>query len=329
MPPRKPTRKKKAAEAASTGLSAIETAEGKPAPEVQALAQKVDADGGKVLATYREPLGSSWVLLASLPIAKVEPTPYQRELSETHAERLVGVIGKVGRFLDPVIAVRHDAGWWTPNGMHRLTALRRLGARSIIALIVPDEEVAFRILALNTEKAHNLKDKSLEVVRMARGLAEDEENARRPESDWAFEFEEAAYLTIGQCYEKNGRFAGGAYMSIVKRCVEFSGDAIGETLPEHAARAEKLLELDGVVAEVVARLKAAGFQSAYLKAFVIARINPLRFQRAAKPGQKAPRAEFEATLEKMLASAKKFDVGKVKQSDLASAAAYGGASDEA
>jgi ParB family chromosome partitioning protein len=319
MPPRK-----KKAEAASAGLAAEETASGKPPPEVQRLAEQVGKDGGRVLSAYREPLGGAWVLFSALPIEKVEPTPYQRELSETHAARLATVMTKVGRFLDPLVAVAHDGGYWTPNGMHRLNAMRRLGARSIMVLLLSEPEIAFRILALNTEKAHNLKDKSLEVVRMARGLAEDPATAKQPEQSWAFEFEEPAYLTIGQCYEKNGRFAGGAYLPILKRTDEFSDEAIAESLEARAQRAARVLELDEAVADVVARLKAAGFQSAYLKAFVIARINPLRFQKAARPGQKAPRAEFDATIDKMIASAKKFDVGKVKAQDLASAAAYGG-----
>ena len=323
-----PPRKKKAA-AGSTGLTAAETAQGKPTAEVLALARRVEADGGVVLSTYREPLGGSWVLFAILPIDKIEPTPYQRELSETHADRLAGVMTKVGRFLDPVIAVTADGdGYWTPNGMHRLNALRRLGGRAITALLLADREVAYRILALNTEKAHNLKDKSLEVVRMARGLIDVEDSGKRPESDFAFEFEEPGYLTIGQAYEKNGRVSGGAYMPVVKRTDEFSDQPLQKTLAARALKAARLLELDEKVAEVVAKLKAGGFTSGYLKPFVIARINPLRFQKAARPGQKAPRADFDATIDKMIASAEKFDVGKVKPQDIAAAAAMGGGGDE-
>ena len=315
MPPRK-SRKKAAA---ATGLTVSEISAGKPPKEIADLADRVAADGGAVLGTYRDPYGGGWLLLVALPIEKVEPTPYQRELSETHADRLAGVIPKVGRFLDPVILTRHADGYWTPNGMHRLMAMRRLGARSIVGLLAPEPEIAFRILALNTEKAHNLKDKSLEVVRMARGLSEDALMKKRSENDWAFEFEEPAYLTIGLCYEKNGRFAGGAYLPVVKRCEEFSDEPIGKSLEARAERAQMLLQLDEEVGKVVQRLKAAGFASPYLKPFVIARINPLRFVRAAKPGQKAPRAQFDATIGKMLESAKKFDAGKVRASDLASA----------
>jgi len=311
---------------AAIGLTAPDVAAGTAPAAVEALAAQVAADGGVALARYRDPFGAQWLVLASLPIDKIEPTPYQRELSDTHAKRLAGVIPKVGRFLDPVVAMRHDAGYWTPNGMHRLEAMRRLGAQSIIALIVPEPEVAFRILALNTEKAHNLKDKSLEVVRMARALAAGAATAARPESDWAFEFEEPAYLTIGVAYEKRPRFSGGAYLSVVKRTDEFSAKAIGKTLPEREARADKLLELDDAVADAVARLKASGFQSQYLKPFVVARVNPLRWVRQAKPGQKAPRADFDATMDKMIDGAKKLDPKKIKPADLAAAAAMGGAS---
>ena len=115
-----------------------------------------------------------------------------------HAKRLEAVIPKVGRFLDPLVAVAHDGGFWTPNGMHRLEAMKRLGAESIVALVVPEREIAYRILALNTEKAHNLKDKSLEVVRMADALAEDKETGSLPETTWEFEFEEPGLLTIGE-----------------------------------------------------------------------------------------------------------------------------------
>jgi ParB family chromosome partitioning protein len=315
MPPRK-----KKAEAASVGLSATEVV-ATPAPaDVEALAKQIEGDGGSVLAKYRDPFGAKWLLLAALPLEKVEPTPYQRELSATHADRLAAVIPKVGQFLDPVISIRKDDKYWSPNGMHRLAALKKLGAKSVIALVVPDTDIAFRILALNTEKAHNLKDKSLEVVRMARGLAADPLTKNEPESRWAFEFEEPAFLTIGMCYEEKPRFSGGAYQPILKRVEEFSDEAISKSVAAREKHKDRVLELDEVVAEVVAKLKEAGLQSAYLKPFVVARINPLRWQKAAKPGQKAPRAEFDATIDKMIESARKMDAKKIRPQDLASMA---------
>ncbi len=309
--------RKKKAQAKSTGLDATETTEGSPPSAVAALARIVESDGGAVLSTYREPLGANWVIACVLPIDKVEPTPFQRELSQTHADRLAKVIPKVGRYLDPIVAIRHEGAYWTPNGMHRLVAMKMLGAKAITALLVPEPEVAFRILALNTEKAHNLKDKSLEVMRMGKALAADSVTAKRPEVDWAFEFEEPAYLTIGLCYEEKPRFSGGAYLSVLRRCDAFSSESIKKSMPERADRAKKVLELDEAVGKVIEKLKAAGLTSPYLRPFVIARINPLRFQKQAKPGQKAPAADFDATMDKMIAAAKKFDASKIRAQDIA------------
>ena len=119
---------------------------------------------------HRDPLGGHGVVFAALPVDKVQPTPYQRDLSEPHLRRLASAMTRVDRFLDPLIAVRQDGQYWTPNGNHRLAAMRFLGSQSVVALVLPEPELAFQILALNTEKAHNLKERSLEVIRMLRGL---------------------------------------------------------------------------------------------------------------------------------------------------------------
>jgi ParB family chromosome partitioning protein len=315
MPPRKTKPKAK-----SAGLEPEEVADESPPANVEELAETVEAEGGRVLSRYRDPLGGHWLVLAALPLDKVEPTPFQRELSDTHAKRLVGVIPKVGRFLDPLIAVRADsAGFWTPNGMHRLEAMRRLGAKSIVVILVPEVELAYRILALNTEKAHNLKDKSLEVVRMADALAEESSQGKRPESDWAFEFEEPAYLTIGRAYSERARYSGGAYMPVVRRCEVFLDKPLRAANELRKKRGERLIELDDKVNELVAALKKAGLKSAYLKPFVVARLNPLRFVPAARGKKKADSvADFDKTLDQMMSRGEKFDATKIKPQDLAS-----------
>src|SRR6478672_11307530 len=158
-------KKKPAVEPASRGLDARRLARAAAPTSVMTLARTIEDDGGTALASYRDPLGGHWQILASLPIDRVEPTPFQRDLSETHVERLAGAIDKLDRFLDPVIAVpAGDGKYWSPNGYHRLGAMKQLGAKSIVALVVPEVEVAHRILLLNTEKAHNLRERALEVA---------------------------------------------------------------------------------------------------------------------------------------------------------------------
>jgi ParB family chromosome partitioning protein len=284
------------------------------AEEVRA---RVVKEGGEIIGSYKDPLGGGALLACVLPISSVEPTPFQRDLSDMHHRKLADVIDKTGIFLDPIICVTApESGFWTPNGMHRLMAMRRLGAKSVTALVVPRREVAWQILALNTEKAHNLKEKSLEVIRIYRGLIG--EDASRPESGFSFYLEEASFVTLGLCYEKNPRFAGGAYNPIVRRLEKFSDESLTRALKAHEKHAAMLQELDERVAEVMNKLKERGFVSPYLRAFVVARINPLRFMQGEPPA-------LEDLLKTMTQRAAKFNAEKVKQEDLASAA---GAPDE-
>ncbi|MGE5359857.1 MAG: ParB/RepB/Spo0J family partition protein, partial [Bacteroidales bacterium] len=225
MAKKKVVRRRRKVQPASVGLAAADTRT-QIAGELQALANLVEKDGGAVLGAYREPFGGKEILLSALPIDRVEPTPYQRDPSDPHVKRLMTVIEKIGQFLDPVIAIRQDGRYWTPNGNHRLQALKRLGVRSVVALLLPDPEVAFKILALNTEKAHNLKEKSLETIRMARELAK--AAATRPESDFAFEFEQPSYLTLGICYEQRPRLSGGAYQPVLRRIDQFLDDPMAD-----------------------------------------------------------------------------------------------------
>jgi len=280
-------------------------------------AERIEAVGGQLLGSYSDPLGKQPVLVAILPIESVEPTPFQRDLSQAHHRRLADVLDRTGMFLDPIIAVTApEKGFWTPNGMHRLMAMRRLGARAITALVVPRREIAWQILALNTEKAHNLREKALEVIRIYRGLIE--EDPKRPESQFAYYLEEASLATMGICYERNGKFAGGAYNPVVRRLEKFSDEPLSRALKDHEKHADMLMELDGRVAAVIEKLKARGFVSPYLRAFVIARINPLRWMQGEPP-------PLEDVLKTMRERAGKFNTDKVKQEDLASA---GGAPDE-
>jgi ParB family chromosome partitioning protein len=306
----------------STGLLANELADGAPQAAVAELQDAIDQDGGKVLATYREPFSGHWVVLASLPIDQVEPTPYQRNLSDTHVRKLEAVIAKLGRFLDPIIVVRKatkdsNTRYWTPNGNHRLSAMKTLGAKCIVALVVPEAAAAYQILALNTEKAHNLRERALEVIRMYQELATLDDAT---EEAYALEFEEAALITLGLCYLENGRFSGGAYHPILRRSDQFLKKPLESALAIREERARALMDLDRAVVEKVEALKAKGLTSPYLKSFVVARINPIRF----RPKDAAPLG-FDEVLERMAKAVEKMNVEKIKVEDLAKS---GGAPEE-
>jgi ParB family chromosome partitioning protein len=231
----------------------------------------------------------------------------------------MGVVEKIGLFLDPIIAIRHEDKYWTPNGNHRLQALKKLGVRTVVALLVPDARVAFKILALNTEKAHNLREKSLETIRMARALASEKGMREEPESSFAFEFEQPSFLTLGSCYEERPRLSGGAYQPILRRIDEFLDEPMGKALKERDRRARKVLKLDDAVSAAVEKLKAKGLTSPYLKPFVVSRVNFTRFS-------KATSFDFDEALDRIIASAQRFNTDRVSQQDVAKSG--GGSAEE-
>ena len=313
LPPKKRPRK---AKAGTRGAEASETLLAELGGDALATKAAIERAGGVVVGQYSDPIGKHPLLLAVLPIAAMEPTPFQRDVSDMHHKKLADVIDRTGMFLDPIIAITAPKeGFWTPNGGHRLAAMRRLGAKAITALVVPKREVAWQILALNTEKAHNLKDKSLEVIRIFRNLLEDQ--AAKAEQDFSYYFEDASLITMGLCYEKVPRFSGGVYNSFVRRLSSFSTDSLSKALKLRERHAGMLLELDAKVVEVVAKLKAKGFISPYLKTFVVARSNPLRFM-------KEP-PELEELIKMIRGKVERMNVDKIKQEDIV---ASGGTPDD-
>ena len=325
IPGKKRARGKLAPGRSARGLDAGEVAIAMDSAEIAEVVALVRSAGGAPIGAYREPLGGRPLVLASLPLSAVQPTPFQRDLSPTHAKRLAEKIDETAAFLDPLIVVRGEDGrLWTPNGRHRLAAGKVLGLKQITALISPDETLAYRILALNTEKAHNLRDRSLEVIRMARSLAK--RHAASKEAQYFAEFESAELLTLGIVYEKSSRFAGGAYGSFLKKVDRFSERTLAASLREREGFASRLLDIDAQTKRIIATLQTRGFKSPYLRNYVVARINPVRFHKS-KKGDTQPPMPLAQALTRMAAAVKNFKVDSVSNADLAWVAVGAGAAE--
>jgi ParB family transcriptional regulator, chromosome partitioning protein len=275
---------------------------------IDSLAARVESDGGHVLGVYQEPVGDHWQIFCLLPMAVVDATPYQRDLSPAHHKRLLEVVKKLDRFVDPVVVTSPRPGvYWTPNGNHRRSVLAKLKRDLIPAILVPDAEVSFHILALNTEKAHNLKEKSLEVIRMVRTLAEDAPGSG--EEDFAFQLESPHLITLGLLYEQNKRFAGGAFAPILRRVDKFLKGSFRKTLPEREERAALVRAADEALGAAVQKLKKRGLNHPYVKTYLLARTTPLTRARKTLPS-------FEQTFTKLAANIRAFDLGKVRYEDV-------------
>jgi ParB family chromosome partitioning protein len=279
--------------------------------ELANLIKEIEKEGIDVICPFRDPYGDKWQILVAIPLDKVEPTPYQRDLSEPHVRRLMEVIETVGRFLDPIIIVRPKPGvYWTPNGNHRREAMYRLGKDKIVGILIPEYDVAFQILALNTEKAHNLKEKSLEVIRMYKAIMK--EDPDKYESDFAFQFEEAPFITLGLLYESQPKFAGGAYHSFLKKIDHFLDIPFEDAFIEREKRANILGEIDSIVQELVIRIKERGITHPFVKNFIVSKANP--FGRKRKIDM-----EFHEAMELFKENLSKLDVSGVTIEDIAGA----------
>jgi ParB family chromosome partitioning protein len=284
------------------------------------LARQIEADGGATLAVYREPIGNHWQLFAMLPAAIVKPTPFQRDLSPAHMKRLVEVMKKLDRYTEPIVVVRTESGeYWTPNGNHRRAASIKAGARMIPTIVIPEADIAYQILALNTEKTHNLRDKALEVIRMYRGRLE--QHPRAPEKSFAFEFERAHFITLGLIYERRPRFSGGVFTPILSRVDVFLSDALQAAMTEREERAAQVERAEALLNELIAAGKRRGLSHPYLKNYIVARCNPLTRVRKTMPTCKSALTSLGKGLEE-------FDLAKIHFGEVRNAAAIAAAATE-
>ncbi|HEY6546740.1 MAG TPA: chromosome partitioning protein ParB, partial [Vicinamibacteria bacterium] len=162
-------------------------------------------------------------------------------------------------------------------------------------------------------KAHNLKEKSLEVIRMYRGLAEEQPKAG--EEDFTFQFEAPHFITLGLLYEENKRFAGGAFAPILKRVDKFLKGKLPATFEERQERAAKVKAADAALAGAVAALKKRGISHPFVKNYVLARTTPLTRARKTLPS-------FDQTFTKLVAAIEAFDVAKVRYEDVQRSAVF-------
>jgi ParB family chromosome partitioning protein len=219
------------------------------------------------------------------------------------------------------VVVRANSGeYWTPNGNHRRAAAVKLGAETIPAIVIPDLAVAYQILALNTEKVHNLRDKALEVIRMYRGKLAD--NSRASEKTFAFEFERPHFATLGLIYEKKARFSGAVYAPLLSRVDKFLTESLQDALEQREQRATQVERADELLNDLIARAKRRGLTHPYLKNYIVARCNPLTRARKNVPSCKA-------ALDSMCRALEAFDLSKIHFGEVRTAAAIAAASAEA
>jgi ParB family chromosome partitioning protein len=223
------------------------------------------------------------------------------------------VIAKLGRFLDPIVAVpAPNGGFWTPNGNHRREALRRLGREYIPAVVVPDPQVAFEILALNTEKAHNLKEKALEVIRMYRALLSLRNPQKRRRSSLSSS-RRPTWPPWGLSTRKSERFL--RLRLRPQSCEKWTGFWIWSSpwlWRSGKRRAGLLLEVDALVEPIVQALRERGYTQPFVKHGVVSKVNPVK-------RKKIVTMSFDEAMARMKAALSALEPEKLRVEELAEA----------
>ena len=88
---------------------------------------------------------------------------------------------------------------------------------------------------------------------------------------------------------------------------------LGKAYAEREGRTGRVEAADGVLDDVVKRIKRRGITHPYVKNFVLARCNPLSRARKSLP-------TFEQTFEKLTAALEKFDPERIRLEDITRAA---------
>ena len=113
----------------------------------------------------------------------------------------------------------------------------------------------------------------------------------------------------------------------VEALIEFDDRFGDRSLPvglrDREGYAARIEQIDAHVGRIVAALQARGLKSPYLRNYVVARINPVRFQRA-KKGQTEPAMPIGQALTRMAAAAAKFKPESVSAAEVALVAAASG-----
>lgn len=275
--------------------------------EIQKLKDEIEKEGVEVLSLYQEPYSNSWQMLVLIDIEKVQPTAFQRDLSPHHVERLEEVISSTQRYIDPIVLVRPKKGLWlTPNGNHRREAMLRLGKKKIVGILIPEPEFVFKILPLNVEKAHDLREKSLEVIRIYHQLLK--EVPEKKETEFSSIFEEPSFITFGVLYQTKEKFGGAAYYSFLKKIENFIDSPLREAIKEREKRAELLFKIDEKVRGIIEDLKRKGIHHPFLKMMIVSKANPF-------PKKRIVEVEYQEALKMFEENLEKIDFTKIEEID--------------
>ena len=223
----------------------------------------------KTLGTFIDPVKGREFPIMSIPIEKLEPSPYQREVSKSLKDNLEMSISKLG-FLSIPLAVQNEDKYYLIDGMHRVEALKNLVGEGIEVpcIVLPPEKEFLYCLDFNVEKAPNIKEKSKQIYKMY--MDEVENNPNVLEKDLASLFEIGYYVTCGVALEEEDpKFSPSCFENILKKVdTMFLELPIYQAYKERQKRARILVK---TYEKVNKRFYELGLRNYFLKSAIVAK----------------------------------------------------------
>lgn len=217
----------------------------------------------KEIASFEDPVKRQPLKLALFKLEEIATPPFQRDLSESLKKHLEMAIEKLG-FLTPIVVVPKEGKYYVVDGRHRLEAMRDLGAKEILAIVV-DESLYHYILEFNTEKPPNVKEKSKQAYRLYMDFYK--EDPQLLEEDLFTYLKEPMLITFGFAIEEiDSRFPASFYENFVSKIDQFLNLPLSSAIEERRKRAKALTELNRIVNEKYAEF---GWENALLKGEIV------------------------------------------------------------
>ena len=231
--------------------------------------------------SFKDPHRRQTVALMTLPVDRLEVVGHQRKARPAHVKNLVGSIDRIG-FIVPLVAVEETGGskprYVVIDGQHRLQAAEELGIRKVPVLVVP-ARLAPRMMNLNVEKDLNIREKAVVALGIYRAFLEKQPDLKENEDEVEESIERAYYVTLGLAYEGKGRLAGSAFEPLLKKCDHFLRRTLTNAFPAREERAERVLETNALVQDVIAKAKEMGAFHQYFQYQLISHIDPFKRKR--------------------------------------------------
>lgn len=252
---------------------------------------------------YKEPISNKELEFAILNIDDIQIHGYERAVSEEHLKKLMEAISKVGVYIDPITVFKDPKGkYFVLNGQHRLLAMKRLGYKQISSIIFDDPEIAKNIIALNTEKAPDIRDMARESKAIYMEYLQT--TPQEPENIVS-KYLEAYYVTCGFAYEKMEKFGGSVLETLMRKVDLFLEQPLKEASRIREKRAEKLIDIYTRIIELEQKLKEQDIWHPFIRKEIFSHINPYKRLRIIPD-------DFDQVVEKLLYNLKNFDLDSFK-----------------